>query len=95
MPNTNMGPFGDSDNLKKSVVSAVSGIVTSMEPQLNMLASRAATRAIDQTAHFAQLAYRKVRAQPWYLVGIATILLVGAAVLMGTQNRAAGSQSLS
>ena len=69
--------------LRESVTAAVGNIVHAMEPQLNDMATKAANQAIDKSRDVAQVAFKNVRRQPWYLVGAAAMLLIGAAILIG------------
>lgn len=79
--NTNVG-----DILKDSLSSAMENVVHALEPQLNDLATRYTHQAIDKSRDLASGAVTQVRAHPWYLVGIAAVLLIGAAVLIGFQS---------
>lgn len=81
MPNTTNTT--GSDILRESVANAVGSVVSAMEPQLNEFASKAATQAIDKSRDLVHSAYTGVRRQPWYLVGFAAVLLIGAALLIG------------
>lgn len=73
------------DVLKDSLTHAMTDVVHALEPQLNELATRYTQQAIDKSRVLATGAVSKVRAQPWYLVGVAAVLLIGAAVLIGFQ----------
>lgn len=79
-----------SDIIKDSVASAVGNVVSAMEPQLNRMATEVANKAIDRSRDAAQSAYQAVQRRPIYLVGLAAILLVGAAILFTVQNREGG-----
>ncbi len=76
-----------SDIIKDSLAGAVNQVVTAMQPQVNEFATRVATRAVDQVGAGAQTALRTVQRQPWYLVGCAAALLVGAALIIGFGSR--------
>ena len=71
------------DSLNDTVANAIATMARAMEPKLNEFATEATHRALDGGRKFAENAYHRVRAQPWYLVGVAAFLLVGAAILLG------------
>ena len=71
------------DILKTSMSSTVNDIFHSLEPQINQFANQAAHVAVDRTRDIAIMALSQVRRQPWYLIGAAAALLVGAALVIG------------
>ncbi|MES2964855.1 MAG: hypothetical protein V4760_13270 [Bdellovibrionota bacterium] len=81
MSNINVG-----DVLKDSLASAMGEVVHALEPQLNDLATRYTHQAIDKSRTLGTAAVTRVRNQPWYLVGAAAILLIGAAIMIGFQS---------
>ncbi len=87
MANTNTINGGSGDVLRDSVANAVGSVVSAMEPQLNQMASKVATQAIDKAGDLANTSYRAIQRQPWYLVGAAAFLLVGAALIIGFGTR--------
>ncbi len=81
MANTqNMSP---EDVLRDSISSAVANVVRSVEPQLHEYASQLTEQALDQGKKLVTTTFRTVRREPWYLVGVAAVLLVGAAIILG------------
>ena len=75
----------DADKISETVQTAVSNVIANMEPQLNELAGKVAQQAVAKSKDFAQIAVRRVQKQPWYLVGFAALLLIGAALFLGFQ----------
>ena len=73
------------DVLKDSLASAMGEVVHALEPQLNEMATRYTHQAIDKSRVLATGAVTRVRNQPWYLVGFAAVLLIGAAIMIGFQ----------
>ncbi|MEK7356344.1 MAG: hypothetical protein AAB250_07835 [Bdellovibrionota bacterium] len=74
------------DILKDSIASAMGDVVQALGPQINELATKYAQQAVDKSRVVALGAVKRVRAQPWFLVGIAAVLLVGAAMMIGFKN---------
>lgn len=74
------------DVLKDSLAVAMGNVVHALEPQLNEFATRYAAEAVDRSRAMATRAVRSISARPWYLVGVAAVLLVGAAVVIGLQS---------
>jgi ElaB/YqjD/DUF883 family membrane-anchored ribosome-binding protein len=73
------------DKIKDSVQSAISNVISNMEPQLNEFAGKIAQEAVLKSKDYAAVAVRRVQKQPWYLVGFAALLLIGAALFLGFQ----------
>lgn len=75
------------DIIKDTVASALGNVISAMEPQLNRIATDVTNKAIDRSKDAAQSAYQAVQRRPMYLVGVAAVLLLGAAILFTFQNR--------
>ena len=71
------------DVIRESLTNVMNRVVSNLEPQLNDMATKIANQAVDKGRDFASTAYRRVQTQPWYLVGFAAVLLVGAAIVIG------------
>ena len=69
--------------IKDQVSTALGQVVSAWEPQINEYANRFADQAVDKGKDLAQSAFQAARRQPWYLVGAAAFLLVGAAIVLG------------
>lgn len=73
----------NSDAIRNSVAGAVSSLTKALEPRLNEFAMQATNKLLDNGQDLARAAFRQVRRKPWYLVGFAVALLVGAAAFLG------------
>ena len=74
-------------DLGDMLADAIAGIFRTLEPQINDLSGKFAAQAVDKGRDLVTTAYSRARKQPWYLVGIAAVLLVGAAVYLGFGER--------
>ncbi|MES2856698.1 MAG: hypothetical protein V4692_12580, partial [Bdellovibrionota bacterium] len=83
------------DIIRDTLVNAVGTMMQTFEPQINDFSARMAHQAVDRSKDLAATAYSRVQKQPWYLVGIAAFLLVGAAVMIGFGGEAAEEPTLS
>lgn len=80
---SNINASNIDDLIRESLTNVMSRVVSNLEPQLNDMATKIANNAVDKGRDFASTAYRRVQTQPWYLVGFAAVLLVGAAIVIG------------
>lgn len=75
--------FSGNDVIRDTLVNAVGSFVQTFEPQINDFSARMAHQAVDRSKDLVAAAYTRVQRQPWYLVGIGALLLIGAAVMIG------------
>lgn len=80
---SNINASNIDDVIRESLTNVMNRVVSNLEPQLNDMATKIANQAVDKGRDFASTAYRRVQTQPWYLVGFAAVLLVGAAIVIG------------
>lgn len=76
-----------SDTIGDTIARAVMSLTRAMEPRINEMAAEAAHRAVREGQKVAHDVYRRVRSEPWYLIGIAAALLVTAAVFFKASTR--------
>jgi hypothetical protein len=69
-------------DIRDSVSNAIGNLVSSIEPQLNEFATKAALSALERSRDYARSAVSAARRQPWYFIAGAAVILLGVAALV-------------